>query len=227
MHTSNDWHTISDAKERKVSRLISNPKLLANTVLLAMLCFPELPSFAQVEQNSQLTVQQQAIPQENRANQIIRVRLKLSGPDNEWIRIETSSSTGETTLRAYHTKRVRQNLPSRAATGLLNFGVRELVDEAFDGYNGPVLVPSLNFYQWADHETRRLAFIPDRCLGNSPTSVVSNQPSCAIAGTNSITLPAGTDIHTGLLTIEYAEKDLIRSITFRIPLVRGREKVKG
>lgn len=222
MGRSNDWHTIFKAKEIEASHPISKPQFLASTLVFAVLCFLPLPTSAQAEQNSQLAVQQQTIPLEKRANQIIRVRLKLSGPDNEWIRIETSgSNTGETILRAYHTTRVRQNLPSRAATSLLSFGVRELADETFDGYEGPVFVPSINFYKWADHETRRLTFVPDRCSGNTPKSVANNQPSCAIAGTDAIALPAGTDIHTGLLTIEYAEENLIRSITFRIPLEKS------
>jgi hypothetical protein len=159
---------------------------------------------------------------ENGANQIIKVRLRLSGPDNEWIRIETSNNgAGGTVLTAYHTKRVRQTLLSNLATGLLSFGAEELASEAIDGYDGPVPVPDINFYRWAAHETQRIVFVPVGCSDNSPTPLGNGQQlgqsSCVITGTNSITLPAGIDIRLGLLTIEYAEQDLVRTITFKVP----------
>jgi hypothetical protein len=170
--------------------------------------------------------QRQSTPSENGANQFIKVRLKLSGPDNEWIRIETSNNrAGGTVLTAYHTKRVRQTLLSNLATGLLSFGAEELASEAIDGYDGPVPVPDINFYRWADHETRRIVFVPDSCSDNSPAPLGNGQQprqsSCVITGTNSITLLAGMDIRVGLLTIEYAEQDLVRTITFRIPPERS------
>lgn len=165
--------------------------------------------------------QRQSNPSENGANQIIKVRLRLSGPDNEWIRIETSNDgAGGTILTAYHTKRVRQTLLSNLSTGLLSFGAEELASEVIDGYDGPVPVPDVNFYRWANHETRRIVFVPVGCPDNSFAPLDSGQKlgqsSCVITGTNSITLPAGIDIRVGLLTIEYAEQDLVRTITFKL-----------
>jgi hypothetical protein len=165
--------------------------------------------------------QRQPTHSENEANQIIKVRLRLSGPDNEWIWIKTSNNgAGGTVLTTYHTKRVRQTLLSNLATGLLSFGAEELASEAIDGYDGPVPVPDINFYRWANHETRRILFVPVGCSNNSPTSLGNErqlgQSNCVITGTTSITLPAGIDIRLGLLTIEYAEQDLVRTITFKV-----------
>lgn len=148
---------------------------------------------------------------QSKRNQTIKLRLKVSGPDNEWIRIEFNddSNTGERILTAYHTKRVKRSFESSLANGLLGFGAEELASEVIDGYDGPVPLPSLNFHRWRDHKTLRLAFRPDTCTEN-----ISN---CGTEGTTSIVLPNETDIRTGRLTIEYAEEDLIRSITFRVP----------
>lgn len=170
--------------------------------------------------------QRQSTPSENGANQIIKVRLKLSGPDNEWIRIEMSNNrAGGTVLTAYHTKRVRRTLLSNLATGFISFRAEELASEAIDGYDGPVPVPDINFYRWANHETRQIVFVPDGCSDNSPVPLGNGQQlgqsSCVITGTNSITLLAGIDIRGGLFTIEYAEQDLVRTITFRVPPERS------
>lgn len=170
--------------------------------------------------------QRQSTSLENEANQIIKVRLKLSGPDNEWIRIETSNNrAGGTVLTAHHTKRVRQRLLSNLVTGLLSFGAEELASEVVDGYDGPVPVPDINFYRWIAHKTRRIVFVPDGCSGNFPAPLGNGQQpeqsSCVITGTNFITLLAGMDIHAGLLTIEYVEQDLVRTITFKVPPERS------
>lgn len=153
-------------------------------------------------------------------NQTIRVRLALSGADNEWIKIETSNSEGAMTLRAYHTTRVRRTLLSEITTNLLSFGLGEIASDAIDGFNGSIPVPGVNFYRWADHKTRGIAFVPDGCsetFFNFSENAQPVQSNCAIKGTDSIRLPAGTDIHAGLLTIQYLEEELTRSITFRVP----------
>lgn len=147
---------------------------------------------------------------ESEVNETIKLRLNVSGPDNEWIRIEfNDNKTGQTVLSAYHTKRVKRSFESALANGLLGFGAEELASEVIDGYDGPVPLPSVNFHRWSDHETLRLAFRPDTCT--------KNMSNCGTQGKTSIVLPNGTDIRRGRLTIEYAEEDLIRTITFRLP----------
>lgn len=155
---------------------------------------------------------------EGGANQVTKVRLGLSGLDNEWIRIEISNDTNGNVLTAYHTKRVRRELLSNLSSIALRVGAQQLAREAIDGYDGPVPVPDVNFYRWADHETRRIVFVPDGCSENSPALLEQPQQlSCAVTGTTSILLPSGTDIRAGLLTIEYAEEKLVRTVTFRVP----------
>ncbi len=98
----NNWYTILTAKEIEASRRISMPKFLASALVFAVLGSLAFPF------NSVMSRQVYG-----QVNQIIKVRLRLSGPDNEWIRIETSNNgAGGTVLTAYHTKRVRQTLLS-------------------------------------------------------------------------------------------------------------------
>jgi hypothetical protein len=157
-------------------------------------------------------------PRSEPENQILKVRLEISGPDDEWIRIEMSDRTeGGTSVMAYHTKRIRKELLSNVVTRIAEFSARSLAREAIDGYGGPVPIPDINFHRWADHETRRIFFVPDGCLDRTPVLPGNSQPSCLIAGDDTIVLPEGMDFQAGVFTIEYAEKDLIRSIAFRIP----------
>jgi hypothetical protein len=193
-------------------------QVYAQKVDLRILC-QKYPLNSRCQGNNQ--EQQQINSLESKAD-IIKINLEASGTRNEWIRIETTNSeANKTVLNAYHATRVKQNLLSGITTNLLNFGLGQLAGEVIDGYKGPVPVPDINFYRWADHKTRRLTFVPDSCLGNSSTSLenfqLSGQPSCAVTGSNSITLPVGTNIYAGILTIEYTEKNLIRTITFRVP----------
>lgn len=97
----------------------------------------------------------------------------------------------------------------------------------------PVPAPIPNFYGWRNHLTTRVVFEPDRCEKNSapeqkltaaifePSSMTS---SCAIIGTDSIVLPSGIDIRQGSFTINYQERQLLRSITFRISPLEGTNK---
>lgn len=144
------------------------------------------------------------------ASQVIKLRLKTSGADNEWIRLERN----ENTVKLLHTTRAK-TVFSRVLNGLAGAA--------------PVPVPRVfNFYQWYDHPTTRVAFKPDSCtllqrlklLNNSVSKsnqVNGSPPSCAITGTDSVLLAEGMDIRRGQFTIEYKEGDLLRSITFRIP----------
>ena len=109
---------------------------------------------------------------------------------NEWIRIEKRA--GKIKLR--HTTRVKDGLVLGALNGALGF------------------VPFLPFvkankYDWQDHRVTKVSFKSNSCKTNS----------CMITGTDSLVLPEGTDIYNGLFTIDYREKDLRRSLSFRIP----------
>ncbi len=53
-------------------------------------------------------------------------------------------------------------------------------------------------------------------ISTAQVSQMNCLATCAIAGTDSVLLPEGTDIYKGRFTIEYTEGDLLRSITFRI-----------
>jgi hypothetical protein len=76
----------------------------------------------------------------------------------------------------------------------------------------PVTPPT--FYRWYDHKITRVAFKPDNC----PKRAISVMPStCLITGTDTLTLPLGRNIRQGLITIEYEDRKLIRSVTFRLP----------
>jgi hypothetical protein len=41
--------------------------------------------------------------------------------------------------------------------------------------------------------------------------------TCLITGIDTLTLPAGSHIRNGLISIEYEDRNLLRSVTFRLP----------
>lgn len=140
---------------------------------------------------------------------VVKLRLKTSGPDNEWIRLEMSGNT----IKLLHTTRAKTTF-SKVLNGLASVA--------------PVPVPSIfNFSRWYDHPTTRITFVSDSCiflqrlklLKNSVLQTTHNSsfPSCAITGTDSVFLTQGMDIRRGWFTIEYKEEELLRAITFRIP----------
>jgi hypothetical protein len=130
----------------------------------------------------------------NQTCQIIRYRPEISGPDNEWIRIERCGST----IRAIPTRRGNEN---RGVLGVVNV-VTDLAG------------PRAGFTRWYDHSVTRIAFQPDRCSANSASS---DSSSCVITGTEELLLPANIDVYNGQFTIEYKDGELLRSITFRLP----------
>ncbi|MGD1912490.1 MAG: hypothetical protein ACFB2X_17055 [Rivularia sp. (in: cyanobacteria)] len=123
--------------------------------------------------------------------QFMTIKLDGSGKDDEWIRIEKQDNT----FQILHTIKKKDGLVS----GLFN-GALGLV---------PVPLPfvNLNNYDWKDHQVTGVAFQPDGCQSNS----------CTVTGIDTLILPEGTDIYTGLLTVKYQEKELARSVTFRVP----------
>lgn len=130
------------------------------------------------------------------ASQVIKLRLKTSGSDNEWIRIERSGNI----VRLLHTTRAKKQF-SRVINSLASAA--------------PIPVPRIfNFYQWYDRQTTYIAFEPDiwkllQQLKLSKTSVPqtrhTSDPSCTITGTDSVFLSARMDIRHGSFTIEYQE----------------------
>ncbi len=188
------------------------PNVQAQEVDLNTLCreFP-LNSRCQ-EYKSPSQPQGAAAPQ---APQVMKLRLDTSA-SREWILIKESGNT----VQMMHT------------TSKIT-GFSQLAHLAV-GFS-PVPVPLPNFYGWRDHQTTRVVFEPDSCSGNlapapgqlsgsAPeqpsawaTKQLSGSPNCTIAGTDSVTLPAGMDMRHGRFTIDYKERQLLRSITFRIP----------
>ena len=64
-----------------------------------------------------------------------------------------------------------------------------------------------NKYDWQDHQVMKVSFKSNSCKTDS----------CTITGTDTLVLPEGTDIYAGSFTIYYREKDLKRSLSFKIP----------
>lgn len=121
---------------------------------------------------------------------IITMNLDRSGEDDEWIRIEQNGDR----VRLLHTTKVRDNLASTIIDGVVG-----LI---------PYPIPlDTSKYDWEDHQVIKVAFKSNSC----------RESSCTVVGKKALKLPPGTNIHQGLFTIEYQEKELIRSVSFRIP----------
>ena len=122
--------------------------------------------------------------------EVIRLNLKSSGDDDEWIRVEKTGNT----VRPIHTTQVEGGI----ASGIFNRAVDILYWH---------LIPDLKQYNWADHQVTQVSFKSDRCKSKN----------CEITGSKTIELPEQTNIHQGLFTIQYQEEDIQRSLSFRIP----------
>jgi hypothetical protein len=68
---------------------------------------------------------------------------------------------------------------------------------------GPIAIG----HTWYDHPTSRIAFQPDGC----------ERSDCLVSGTDSITLPIGTNLYQGRFTLEYSESGWLRTIVFKLP----------
>lgn len=109
---------------------------------------------------------------------------------DEWIRLEQQDDTVEVT----HTTRVKNGLTSEIINGGLEFS--------------PIPIPiDINNYNWQDHQVKGVIFQPDGCQIDT----------CQVTGINKLILPKETNIYSGLLTVEYQEKELLRSVRFRVP----------
>lgn len=141
--------------------------------------------------------------------QIIKLKLKTSGSDTEWILIEKS----ENTVKLLYT------IQSKRRRGFLNF-LSEIAGI-------PIPLPKLGSRRQNDYPITSVVFEPDSCSlaqrlkqpeNLAPQiSQTSNISSCTVTGTNTVNLPEGTDIRSGRFTIKYQEGDLTKSITFRLP----------
>ena len=134
--------------------------------------------------------------------EVIKLRLKTSGSRSslsEWIRIEVNGNT----VKLLHTTKAVSSF-SRLTNNLLRIV-------------SPITLP--NFYNWYDHPPYRVVFKPDVCSDNSAFRFLQlkGYSSCTITGIDTVILAKEMDIRRGVLTIEYKESDLLRSITLRIP----------
>jgi hypothetical protein len=123
--------------------------------------------------------------------QVIKIQLDRSGEKDEWIKIEQQ----ENKIKVKHTTQVKDDLVSGIFDGALSFV--------------PVPLPFVeaNKYNWKDHRVTRITFQPDGCKSES----------CIITGIDTLTLPEKTNIYSGVLTVEYQEEELRRSLSLRVP----------
>ena len=123
--------------------------------------------------------------------EVIKLNLDSSGEDDEWVRIEKQANK----IKLSHTTRVKNGLVSGALNGALGF------------VPFPLPFVELNKYNWEDHQVMKTSFKSDRC----------KTKNCIVTGKNTLILPKSSDVYAGLFTINYQEKDVRRSLSFRIP----------
>lgn len=123
--------------------------------------------------------------------QVIKLNLDRSGEDDEWVRIERQNNK----VKLSHTTKVKDDLASGVLNGALGF------------IPFPLPFVEANKYDWKNHQVTKVSFKSDRC----------NAESCVVTGKDTLVLPAGTNVYAGSFTIDYREKDLERSLIFRIP----------
>jgi hypothetical protein len=180
-------------------------KSQAEEVDLNVLC-SEFPQNTRCQQNKTHSPTQDSV--KSPAPKVLKIKLDSSG-SNEWILIKMSGNT----MKFQHTTRTVK-------------GISQFIS---------IVAPFPPLYTWHDHQTTRVVFEPDNCSGSlttaptqssnsvpiQPNSLAPTQPSssqsCTITGTDSVNLPEGTDIHKGMFTVNYTERKLLRSISFRIP----------
>jgi hypothetical protein len=123
--------------------------------------------------------------------EVIKLNLDRSGEDDEWVKIEKQANQ----IKLSHLTKVKDGLISGALNGALGFV--------------PVPLPfvEVNKYDWEEHQMLTASFKSDRC----------KTQNCIVTGKNTLTLPKSSDVYRGLFTINYQEKDVRRSLSFKIP----------
>jgi hypothetical protein len=122
---------------------------------------------------------------------VIKLNLDRSGEDDEWVKIEKQANQ----IKLSHLTKVKDGLVSGALNGALGFV--------------PVPLPfvEVNKYDWEGHQIIKASFKSDRC----------KTQNCIVTGKNTLILPKSSDVYGGLFTINYQEKNVRRSLSFKIP----------
>ena len=123
--------------------------------------------------------------------EVIKLNLDRSGDNDEWVRIEKEDNE----VKLFHTTRVKDGLVSGALNGALGF------------VPFPLPFVEANKYDWEDHRVTKVSFKKDSCQAEN----------CTVTGKDTLILPEKTNINAGLFTIDYQEKDIRRSLSFKIP----------
>jgi hypothetical protein len=176
------------------------PPLLAQEVDLNYLCKKTpLNSRCLGNPTTKQSQTESAIPQ------VIKVKLNKVSNVTEWMRIERTGNQ----LKLLHTT-IAPSIVSTAIRAVSN--IPSVFSDSGTARAVGIVggLPPLA-YTWYDHPTSRILFQPDSCKGAKETS------SCVLTGTNTIELPAKTDLSQGNFTVEYTERKLLRAVTFRVP----------
>jgi hypothetical protein len=125
---------------------------------------------------------------------IIKHELDASGKNDEWVRLEITGNI----VKMIHTRVGESEASSIIST-----------------ISSLLTVPTPSFYRWYDHKTTRVAFQLDNCVQKVISATSAS--SCLITGIETLMLPSGSNIRQGVITIEYEDRKLLRSVTFRLP----------
>lgn len=130
--------------------------------------------------------------------EIIKISLDDYGAQNEWIRIDKKGNQ----VKLLYTRKTSGDVVGQALDGIVDAAV-------------PFPLPfSVYPTQWADRQTIKIIFRPDNCQLNQEENI----NNCTISGKDVLNLPQKMNIRAGIFTLEYIEGELIRTITFRIPV---------
>jgi hypothetical protein len=166
-------------------------KALCMTLLIAPI------AHASHAQDRQPNVSEPNVSQPAVQPEMIKYELDMSGKHDEWVRIEVTGDVA----KLLHTR-----VGPSGATTMLNSLLSAVSTVVPAVRSGP------NLHRWYDHKTTHVAFKPDGCMENTEPP-----PTCLITGVDTLTLPAGSHIRNGLISIEYEDRNLLRSVTFRLP----------